>query len=83
MGLEVNEFVAELEELFGMTIPGEEMVRITTPRQLAGFIHERLTNRERTPMSAIDVERQVYRVLIIHAPKADFTLETHFREIFY
>jgi len=31
----VNEFVAELEELFGMAIPGEEMARITTPSQLA------------------------------------------------
>ena len=34
-------------------------------------------------MSLIYIERQVYSVLVVHSPKADFILDTHFRDIYY
>jgi hypothetical protein len=81
MGLEVNEFVADVEHVFQISIPDEATAQITTPRELARFIADRLPMAERGPVS--EIEQAVLSLLEEHAYRARaLTLDTHFRDIF-
>jgi hypothetical protein len=42
MGLDIVEFVMEVEEAFGLRIPDDVATSLTTPRQLINYLHSRL-----------------------------------------
>lgn len=81
MGFEANEFVADVEQVFRISVPDEVAVRITTPRELARFIANQLPQAERAPVA--EIEKAVMQLLEEHAQLARaLTLDTHFRDIF-
>jgi hypothetical protein len=81
MGLEINEFVAEVEHVFRVAIPGKVAVAITTPRELARFIGEQLPIAEKAP--AAEIEAAVLHLLEKHACRGSaLTVDTHFQDIF-
>jgi enoyl-CoA hydratase/carnithine racemase len=81
MGLEVNEFVTDVEQVFRISIPDEVAVRITTPRELARFIADQPPEAVRA--SVAEIEQAVLQLLEEHAYRARaLTLDTHFRDIF-
>jgi hypothetical protein len=46
MSLDIAEFVLEIEEAFDTRIPDAMMQKITTPRQLIGYIHSQLPQEQ-------------------------------------
>lgn len=47
MGLDIVEFVMDVETAFGVELPNDELARIATPRQLMDFVHSRLPRADR------------------------------------
>ncbi|HEV3438778.1 MAG TPA: acyl carrier protein [Gemmata sp.] len=45
MGLDIVEFVMDVEESFGISIPDDVAERITTPRKLIDYIHGRVPHK--------------------------------------
>ena len=81
MGLEREEFAAEVEDVFGILIPGEDAARMATPRDLVRFIRDQMPAAKRLPEA--EIEEAVLRLLAEHAYRARaLTLDTHFRDIF-
>jgi hypothetical protein len=80
MGLEINEFMAELENKFQVSLPDNEVCSVQTPRELARTIAIRL------PAPGVpdcEIEDVVICILKEHAYRARaITLDTHFRDIF-
>ncbi len=70
MGLDIAEFVMDIEEAFGTPIPDAICEKLTTPRQLIDYIHSRLP-REQEPRCLS--QRAFYAVRRVLAPRIGLT----------
>ena len=79
MGLEEVEFVLALEQALGIEIPDVDTPSIRSPRQLIGYLENRLLPGR---WSRDELERVVEGLLLDACGHANFTLDSEFRDIF-
>ena len=88
MGLEVVEFIIDVEQALGLSIPERDTSAIATPREFVDYICARLpeidphfgTSAGR--WTRAEVEQLVDGLLAKAGAKSDVTLDTPFRDIF-
>ena len=88
MGLEIQEFVVDVEQALGIDIPDRDIATIATPRDFVAY----LCNRVRGDSSAIaggtgrwttaEIEQVVEGFIAKSSRKREVTLDTPFRDIF-
>jgi hypothetical protein len=63
MGLDLVELVLGIEEAVGVSIPNDDVARMTTPRQLIGYLHRQLPHSASNPCLTQRAFHAVRRVL--------------------
>ena len=88
MGLEVVEFVVELEKALRIEIPDDDFGTFRTPRGLIEYVCRRLPELDPAfgpaygPWTRSGVEQLVQRLLAKHARRKDFDLDTDLGSLF-
>jgi hypothetical protein len=89
MGLEVLEFIADVEKALGIEVPDQDIATIATPRQFVAYLCDRVRVASPTVVSGTsrwtkaEIEAVVEGFIAKTARnRGGFTLDTPFRDIF-
>jgi hypothetical protein len=88
MGLEVLEFIVDLEQALGIDIPDQDIATISTPRQLVTYLCDRVVMSSPAGAGATsgwtrtEIEDVVEGFIAKTSTTRRFTLDTPFKEIF-
>jgi hypothetical protein len=88
VGLEVVEFVIDVEKAFGLSIPDGDLQGLKTPRQFIEYLARRLPEVDpgfgtaASRWTRSEIEQVVDGLLAKSVRKGDITLDTEFRAIF-